>query len=100
MDPITIRQAIPSDNFFIYNSLKDMADEEKVPDRFYLTAEYLYSALFSADSFAEVRLAYFNDQAVGVVLFSVTNRNFDLFKSPGIYIHNIYIQAAFRRKKN
>jgi ribosomal protein S18 acetylase RimI-like enzyme len=96
---ITFRKAVSDDTAFIYQSLKDMALEQDLEDRFTLTEKSLWDALFSEKSFAEVIFALSDLQPIGLVLFSMTNRNFDLFSSSGIYVHDMYIQKMHRRSK-
>ena len=96
---ITFKLAEPQEATFIFQSLKEAAAEANLSDRFFLTKENLWKALFSEKAFAESLLAYLDNQPVGLVLFSVTNRNFDLFNGPGIYMHCLYVAKSFRRKK-
>jgi GNAT superfamily N-acetyltransferase len=96
---VIFRLATPHDNAFIYQALKDMALEENIADRFTLSEEKLNAALFSEKAFAEVLLAILDDQPVGLIVFSMTHRNFDIFSAPGIYIHNLYTVKSFRKNK-
>jgi len=93
-----IRRAAQTDLSFIYDSLKNLAFEENISNRFSLTEEKLFKALFSETAFAEVILVDLNAKSIGLLLFSLTNRNFDLFPSSGIYMHNLYIQPEFRKQ--
>jgi ribosomal protein S18 acetylase RimI-like enzyme len=100
MNPkITLKLAEPRDLEFIFQSLKDAAIEENLSHRFFLTKEGLFEALFSEKTLAQVWLAFLDNQPVGLVLFSMTHRNFDLFNGPGIYVHSLYISPSFRRMK-
>ena len=94
---IKLKKASTEHSDFIYQALKEMAVEENIHDRFSLTREDLDSAL--STEVAEAVLAFSNDIPVGLVLFSMTNRNFDFFKGPGIYIHDIYVSPSARRQK-
>lgn len=99
INQITIKKAEPKDAIFLYDSLNETAAEQNLSERFSLTQEKLFSALFSEDSFAEAIIAFSNTRPIGFALFSITNRNFNLFDGPGIYVHSIYIEKFFRRKK-
>jgi ribosomal protein S18 acetylase RimI-like enzyme len=99
MDKLTFKIAESSDGEFIFHNLKNGAVEQNLTDRFSLTPESLNEALFSENAFAEVLLASLNGQTVGFILFSMTNRNFNLFNGPGIYVHCVYVLPSFRRKK-
>ncbi|HYF98411.1 MAG TPA: GNAT family N-acetyltransferase [Coxiellaceae bacterium] len=92
------RYAKPDDLHFIYQSLKAMVEEQNIQDRFSQTADSLAEALFSDHPLAEVLLAELDGKLVGFCLFSLTNRNFDLFNAPGIYIHEIYTVPAYRHQ--
>ena|ERR1700722_9884100 len=99
MKTLTFKIAEPSDAEFVFKSLKNGVIEQNLTDRFSLTKDNLEKALFSENTFAEVLLAFSNNQPVGLILFSMTNRNFNLFKGPGIYVHCVYVLPSFRRKK-
>jgi ribosomal protein S18 acetylase RimI-like enzyme len=43
-------------------------------------------------------LAFAGNEFAGLVLFSPTNRNFDVFERPGLYIHSLYVLKQFRRQ--
>ncbi|MGI4850464.1 MAG: GNAT family N-acetyltransferase [Janthinobacterium lividum] len=84
---------------WIYEALQQTALENKVSDRFTLTPEKLEEMLFKKPFLAEALMAYVDQQVVGFILFSITNRNFNLFPTPGFYIHNFYVAPEFRRQK-
>ena len=99
MQSFTYRKAIANDVCAIYAAMKSMVQEQKVEHRFTLTEEKLANALFSKiHSVAEVFCALDNNKIIGFVLFSDTNRNFDLFEKPGIYVHDIFVYPDFRRQ--
>lgn len=94
---IMVRSAKENDIDFVYQSLMDMLVEERMVERFSQTKETLKNALFSQNRFAEAVIAEFDDFSVGLCLFSNTNRNFNLFTGPGIYVHDIYVHPDYRR---
>lgn len=98
-DKITLKVAESSDVEFIFQNLENAAKEQNLMSRFSLTQPGLMEALFSEKAFTEVILAHHGNQSVGFILFSITQRNFNLFNGPGIYIHCIYVQPSFRRIK-
>ncbi len=95
--PATCRMAGPRDLEFIYESLFNLFDEEECLDKFSQTQETLFEALFSNKAFAECIVAELNNVPVGLLLFSVTQHNFTIFPSPGIFVHNIYVTPEQRR---
>lgn len=94
---ITVRFASKEDVDFIYKSLKEMAIEENMSERFSQTKESLRYILFSQNRFAEVLIAECDKLPSGLCLFHKTNRNFHLFKKPGIYVDDIYVHPDYRR---
>ena len=98
MDMPVIRSALPSDTGDIYCALKKNDNEQGLAHRFTLSESDLFLALFSKNSFAEALVAKNNNKIAGFALFSPTNRNFNLFISPGIYIHCIYVEPEVRRQ--
>jgi GNAT superfamily N-acetyltransferase len=58
----------------------------------------LYNCLFGKNKLAEVILAEINQIRAGLVVLSETNRNFTLFKKPGMYVHDIYVLPEYRGK--
>ena len=96
---IGIKMAVPKDIDFIYETMEKLAVEQGFTDRFTLTSEKLKHALFGSKAFAEVLIATVNQERAAFLMFSMTNRNFDVFKGPGIYVHDLYVIDSFRRHK-
>lgn len=96
---ITFRMAEALDATFIHQCLQSMVMEQNLQERFNLSKQDLSDALFGDKKIAEVILVLANNQPVGLVMFSMTNRNFDLFNGPGIYVHDLYITTPFRGRK-
>ncbi len=90
--------AIAKDLDFIYECLCELFDEEGNSIKFSQTRESLHEALFSNKSFAECIIASIDNKQVGILLFSVTQHNFTIFPSPGIFVHNIFVINEYRRK--
>lgn len=91
------RFAVRKDIDVIYQLLKDIVFEANLSHRFSQTKDSLYQALFSDQSFAEVMIAETNESIVGICLFSLTNHNFYLFDSQGLFIHNLCVNKDYRR---
>lgn len=83
----------------LFYALQDSAREQGLEERFSADEQMLFNSLFSEHTFAEAFLALLQDRMVGFILFSKTNRNFDLFKAPGLYVHQIYVANSFRRQQ-
>jgi GNAT superfamily N-acetyltransferase len=98
MQSLTFRNAHVNDTNDILEALQSLAIEQGLKDRYVLTSAKLHAALFSASAFAEALLALMDDKLAGLALFSPTNRSFDLFDRPGLYIHSLYVSKPFRRQ--
>ncbi len=96
---INCRFALKSDIDFIYQSLVDMATEANIGERFHMTQTELEAVLFGERKLAEILIAEIQQTKVGLVTFSETNRNFTLFKKPGIYVHDLYVLPFYRNQK-
>jgi len=98
-DNMTYRMAVSTDAAYVYQALRDTADEQNLLDRFTLTEADVINELFSEKASSEALLVFSKDKPIGLILFSMTNRNFAFFNGPGIYIHDIYVEKDYRRKK-
>ncbi len=99
MQSFTYRKAIANDVIALYAAMRAMAHEQNVEHRFTLTEEKLANAIFSKINLvAEIFCALDNNKIMGFILFSDTNRNFDLFEGPGIYIHDVFVYPEYRRQ--
>lgn len=96
--PIQCRFAHKDDVDFIHACLSHLVQEEGTQSRYSQTSQSLYYALFSDDAFAECIIAEVDGIAIGMLLFSISNMNFTIFPSPGLYVHDIYVKPAFRRR--
>lgn len=90
--PATIRELD-----FIYESMRNFAEEQHVLDRFSQTKQQLGELLFHYEV-AEVFIAYQQEIPIGFTTFSLTHRNFNLFARPGLYIHDIYVIPSARHQ--
>ncbi len=98
MEEITFDFATSQHVDFIYHSLCQMVKEENIEERFFLTANSLSQALFSELAFAQVLLAFLDQQPVALIMFSETKRNFDLFNAP-VFIFTISTSYLLRAEK-
>ena len=99
MQITTLRKATETDVPALYTALQAMVLEQKIEHRFNLTPQKLSEVLFAKNNGgAEVLCATDNDKILGFVLYSETNRNFDLFDGPGLYVHDIFVYPEFRRQ--
>lgn len=94
---VKFRLANQNDIDFIFHSLREMASEEGISERFSQTPASISQALFSEHRFAEVLIAECEQNPMGLCLFSTTNRNFTVFAAPGLYIHDIVVGKSYRK---
>ena len=92
------RNADQNDLDFIYESLENLAYEQKIGDRFKTDKLELHENLFGQQKLAEVIIAEINDTPIGLAVFSETNRHFMLFKKSGLYLHDLYILPEYRKQ--
>ena len=95
---INSRCAHIGDLDFVYASLRDLAYEEKIGERFQLSKVNLKKFLFSEGKIADALIAEVESNSIGLVLFSKTNRNFTIFSKPGMYVHDMYILPEYRKR--
>ncbi len=98
MSEITLRKAQPEDLDFIYESYKKATQEQEIAHRFHHSKESLFKALFE-DCLADVLMAEQGQHSIGFAFYSLTHKNFTLFIKPGLYIHTLYVDPAYRRQK-
>lgn len=92
-----IIDATNEDIDFIYKSLLNMVIEEKVEDRFTISKSALEGKFFLL-KLANCFIARSNQTPIGLCIYSQTNRNFTLFESAGLYIHDLFVLPEYRRK--
>ncbi|MCX6271718.1 MAG: GNAT family N-acetyltransferase [Bacteroidetes bacterium] len=89
-----LKQAQPEDSSLIIHFIKELAKYEKLIDTVVITEDNIKEYLFGDKIFAEVLLAYFEEQAVGFALYF---HNFSTFAGrPGLYLEDVYIMPEMR----
>lgn len=91
---INIQFATKKDVPLILTFIKELAEYEKLAHEVVATEQSLEETLFGKRAYAEVILAYHNEQAVGFALFF---HNYSTFLGkPGIYLEDLYVQPETR----
>ena len=94
MPGFQIRAASEADVPVILSFIKKLAAYEKLSNEMVATEELLRETLFGARRTAEVAIGYFEDKAVGFVLFF---HNYSTFLGrPGIYIEDLFVEDSDR----
>jgi GNAT superfamily N-acetyltransferase len=89
---ITIRKAIPGDEKFIFELIKELALYEKAPEQVTNTAEQLKIDLFE-DKVCDAIVALIDDEIIGFALFYVS---YSTWKGRCLYLEDFYVQENHR----
>ena len=93
---ITLRAARASDVPVILRFIQGLADYEKLSHACVATEAELTATLFGERPYAEVLLAFWNEEPAGFALFF---HNYSTFLAkPGIYLEDLFVDPAFRGK--
>jgi len=89
-----IKFAGEEDTSLILSFIRELAEYEKLQHEVVATEEILKETLFGDKAYAEVIIAYLNEEAVG---FSLFFHNFSTFLGkPGIYLEDLYVKPKAR----
>ncbi len=91
---LRIASAQETDVPVILDFIRQLAEYEKLSHEVEATEEALRQTLFGERPYAEVLLAYWDDQPVGFALFF---HNYSTFLAkPGIYLEDLFVNPAAR----
>jgi GNAT superfamily N-acetyltransferase len=91
---IVIRHAVETDVPLILGLIRELSVYEKLVHEVVATEEALKLQLFGEKRYAEVNLAFFNNEPAGFALFF---HNFSTFLAkPGIYLEDLYVHEHLR----
>ena len=91
---VHLRAATIGDVSLILQLIHELAEFERLRHEVTVTASQLADHLFGAQRYAEVLLAFFNDEPAGFALFF---HNYSTFMGkPGIYLEDLYVRDPFR----
>jgi GNAT superfamily N-acetyltransferase len=91
-----IRPAVVDDVPLILSFIKKLADYERLAHEVVATEESLRETLFNSRKTAEVAIGYFQNKAIGLVLFFHSYSTF--LGRPGLYIEDLFVDEAYRRR--
>ena len=93
---LKIKKAKSKDVPLIISLIKELAEYEKLSNEVVITEKGLTRNLFGSKKFAEVLLAYYNNEPAGMAIFF---HNFSTFEGkPGIYLEDLFVKPEFRGK--
>ena len=96
MSRFTIKAATIDDVPLILTFIKKLAEYEKLAHMVTATEEGLREALFGARQYAEIIIAYHENQPAGFAVFS---HNFSTFLGkPGLYVEDFFVDVEQRGK--
>ena len=94
MSEVEIRFATAEDTPLVLWFVRELAEYGKLSHEVVATEEDLRESLFGARPFAEVLLAFVEDEPVGFALFF---HNFSTFLGkPGVYLEDLYVRLEHR----
>ena len=92
---IRIEPATERDIPLILTFIKELAEYERLSEQCVATEALLRETLFGEKKFAEVVIAYYEDQPAG---FEIFFHNFSTFLArPGIYLEDLFVFPKFPR---
>jgi len=93
---IRLKKATEGDVSLILKFIQELAQYERLSDQCVATERSLRDALFGEKKFAEVVIAYYNDEPAG---FEVFFHNFSTFLArSGLYLEDLYVSPHLRGK--
>ncbi|MBF8294512.1 MAG: family N-acetyltransferase [Bacteroidetes bacterium] len=93
---LSIVPATRNDLSLILALIKELAEYERLAHEVIATEEVLSETLFGEQPYAEVVLAYYDDEPVGYALYF---HSFSTFLGrPGLYLEDLFVRPAVRGK--
>ena len=94
MSDITLRPATPADIPLIWTLLHELADYEKLLDKFHLTEAVIARDMLGPDAVCRCDLAFVGGEAAGIITWFWTYKSFRAAR--GIFLEDLYVRSAFR----
>ncbi len=95
-EKLRIVPAAKSDVPLVLALIKELAEYERLSHEVTATEELLAETLFGERPYAEVLLAFYDNQPVGYALFFHSYSTF--LGRPGIYLEDLFVRPPFRGK--
>jgi len=95
MENFSIRRAVRGDEGVVLTLLRDLADYEKLLDKFHITAEVIARDYFGAQPLLNCDLAFEGDKPVGCATWYWTYHSFAARR--GIFLEDLFVRPQFRR---
>ena len=93
---LKIKKAKIKDVPLILSFIKELAEFEKLTHEVVASEKDLRENLFGPKKFAEVLIAFYDNESAGMALFF---HNYSTFEGkPGIYLEDLYVKPEFRGK--
>jgi GNAT superfamily N-acetyltransferase len=94
MTDLSIRRAAITDAPVILALLRELADYEKLLDRFRLDEALVVRNMLGGDAVAQCEIAFVGDQPAGLALWFWTYKSFRA--SRGIFLEDLYVRPQWR----
>jgi diamine N-acetyltransferase len=96
MENFSIRRAVRGDEGVVLTLLRDLADYEKLLDKFHITAEVIARDYFGAQPLLNCDLAFEGDKPVGCATWYWTYHSFAARR--GIFLEDLLVRPQTRGK--
>jgi GNAT superfamily N-acetyltransferase len=96
MENFSIRRAVRGDEWVVLTLLRDLADYEKLLDKFHITAEVIARDYFGAQPLLNCDLAFEGDKPVGCATWYWTYHSFAARR--GIFLEDLFVRPQTRGK--
>ena len=94
LQKLNIRPAVEQDAPVLLSLIKELAVFEKLADRVINSEEAVRETLFGQKTYAEAKIAYWEGEPAGMVIFF---HNYSTFLGkPGLYIEDLFVREKFR----
>ena len=96
MENFSIRRAVRGDEGVVLTLLRDLAEYEKLLDKFHITAEVIARDYFGAQPLLNCDLAFEGDKPVGCATWYWTYHSFAARR--GIFLEDLFVRPQTRGK--
>ena len=97
MSDITLRPAIGADIPLIWTLLRELADYEKLLDKFHLTEAVIARDMLGPDAVCRCDIAFVGGEPAGIITWFWTYKSFRAAR--GIFLEDLYVRPTFRGQK-
>jgi GNAT superfamily N-acetyltransferase len=97
LSDIKLRPASPADGALVLALLRELADYEKLLDKFHLTQDVIVRDMLGPDAVCRCDLLFVGDEPAGITTWFWIYKSFRAAR--GIFLEDLYVRPEFRGKK-